>query len=665
MSPCHPSYAGAVLCCLAAPLRLQEDGDPSPQELEELSLEELLEIPIETVYGASKQEESALAAPSSVSVVHCSSVDAFGYRTLSDLLRGVRGVYVTNDRNYERLGIRGFSPPGDYDGRVLLLVDGHRTNEIVYDSALIGLDFPLDMDLVQRVEFVRGPGSSLYGSNAFFGVIDVRTKRGADYGGWELSGEAGTFDLYRSRVSWGRELANGDDVLLSGTVFTSDGPRLEYDEFAGTPSGGVTEGTDYEEGFSLFSQYARGPWRLQAAYVSREKGIPTGSYGTVFDDIDNHTLDERGWIELSGAHEDPGRYELRGRVGYDVYYYGGTYVYDDGAGWTVDNLDRSWGRWWGCEFELALLSLPRQRLTLGTELRDELRKDQANFDATGVYLDDEREDYALGVFAQDEVRLSEELTLSAGLRHDDYETFGGTTNPRLALVHADEESAWKLIYGTAFRPPNAYELYYTSPGVQKANPDLEPETIETMRASTSAGSASAAGAWRPRPNTTRSRTSSCRSSTPATASSCSGTRRTPRGSAWSSSSSTGSRMARACSVAGPGRAPRTRRRASAWSTRPSTWSSSSWIHPCSTTARASGCPVQGMDERRTLAGETDGFVRVDLALSWRELLPGLFASFAVENLFDVDYSDPVGAELVQDSLLQDGRTLLVRLVWRP
>ena len=81
-------------------------------------------------------------------------------------MRGVRGVYVTDDRNYERLGVRGFSPPGDYNGRVLLLVDGHRTNEIVYDSALIGLECPIDIDLVQRVEFVRGPGSGATPSSA-------------------------------------------------------------------------------------------------------------------------------------------------------------------------------------------------------------------------------------------------------------------------------------------------------------------------------------------------------------------------------------------------------------------------------------------------------------------------------------------------------------------
>jgi iron complex outermembrane receptor protein len=192
MSPCHPSYAGALLCCLGAPLRSQEDGDPSPQELEELSLEELLEIPIETVYGASKQEESALAAPSSVSVVRGSSVDTFGYRTLSDLLRGVRGVYVTSDRNYERLGVRGFSPPGDYNGRVLLLVDGHRTNEVVYDSALIDKRRTLlgETDGYARVDVALSARELLPGLVASIAVENVLDVDYSDPVGAELVQDA-------------------------------------------------------------------------------------------------------------------------------------------------------------------------------------------------------------------------------------------------------------------------------------------------------------------------------------------------------------------------------------------------------------------------------------------------------------------------------------------
>ena len=85
----------------------------------------------------------------------------YGYRTLADILRSVRGFYVTNDRNYSYLGVRGFSRPGDYNARILLLVDGHRLNDNIFGAALIGTEFPLDVDLIERVEIIRGPSSSL------------------------------------------------------------------------------------------------------------------------------------------------------------------------------------------------------------------------------------------------------------------------------------------------------------------------------------------------------------------------------------------------------------------------------------------------------------------------------------------------------------------------
>lgn len=661
MPPLRPP--AAVLLVLALPGQEAEDW---PQDLKELSLEELMEIPIETVYGASKQEQSTLEAPSSVSIVTARDIQVHGYRTLADLLRGVRGVSVTDDRNYERLGIRGFAPPGDYNGRALLLVDGHRVNDNIFDSAVIGLDFALDLDLVERVEVIRGPGSSLYGSNAFFGVIDVRTKRGADIGGLELAGEVGSFESHRSRVTYGRGTEDGGDLLLSGTVFGSDGQRLVYEEFAGTPSGGVTDDTDYEAGYSLLAQVARGPWRLQGAYVSREKGIPTGSYGTVFDDPDNHTVDERSWLELAGQHREDEAWELGGRLYYDSYYYRGVYIYDDTANGgppDLENQDRARGKWWGGELQLSLLSLPRQRLTLGLDYRDFLRRDQANYD-TVVYLDDEREGHSAGAFVQDEIRLAEQLTLSAGLRGDSYDTFGSTTNPRLALVFTpDEESAWKLVYGSAFRPPNAYELFYETGSIQKANPDLDPEAIRTLEGIHERYFCERT--WRLATSAYYNRIEDLivqvtdpldgllvfQNADDATALGLEaevehrfahGTRVLASG-AWqrSEDDATGIRLVNSPELLGKLLVDA----------------------PFLDDRLRVGLELQTTSARRTLAGETDDFALVNLTVTRREILPGLTAALSVYNLLDEEYSDPGGGEHVQDELQQDGRTIFFRLSW--
>ena len=81
----------------------------------------------------------------------------FGYTSLADVLRGVRGLYVTNDRNYTYIGVRGFLRPGDYTTRVLVLIDGHRLNDNVYDSGSVGRESMLDVELIDRVEVIRGP----------------------------------------------------------------------------------------------------------------------------------------------------------------------------------------------------------------------------------------------------------------------------------------------------------------------------------------------------------------------------------------------------------------------------------------------------------------------------------------------------------------------------
>ena len=188
--------------CHAAPV--QPDQQEAP-DLTEMTVEQLMSVEIATVYSASKYEQKVTDAPASVAIITADEIGKYGYRTLADILRGVRGLFVTYDRNYANLGIRGFNRPGDLNTRVLLLVDGHRINDNIYESAPIGTEFPVDVDLIERVEVIRGPGSSLYGTNAFFGVINVITRRGTDLRRVELSGAAGSFNTYNGRISYGND----------------------------------------------------------------------------------------------------------------------------------------------------------------------------------------------------------------------------------------------------------------------------------------------------------------------------------------------------------------------------------------------------------------------------------------------------------------------------
>ena len=196
---------------------------PPQSELSQLSLEQLADLPIDSVFSASMYMQKVTEAPSSVTIITADEIRGLGHRTLADVLRTVRGFYITYDRNYSYLGVRGFSRPGDYNARVLLQVDGHRLNDNVFGSALIGTEFPLDVDLIERIEIIRGPSSALYGTNAFFAVINVITRRGSLEKGLEASGTLGSFDALEGRATYSRRFSAGPELLVSATGSHSRG----------------------------------------------------------------------------------------------------------------------------------------------------------------------------------------------------------------------------------------------------------------------------------------------------------------------------------------------------------------------------------------------------------------------------------------------------------
>src|SRR5579871_5264540 len=304
-------------------------ADCPPQEpvpdLSEATLEQLGNVKI---YAASKHLQAASDAPSSVTVVTADEIQRYGYRTLADILKTVPGFFVTNDRNYSSVGVRGFARPGDYNTRILLLVDGHRLNDNIYDEAMIGTEFPINIDLIERVEIIRGPASSLYGSNALFAVINIITKRGRDINGLDLSAEAGSFNTYSGTLTYGRTLRNLE-FLISGTFYGSGGHNsLFFPEF-NTPqtNHGIASHADDDQVGSWLSTISFHDFTLQGAYGIREKGIPTAPYGTVFNNPGTRTTDSHFYLDLRYQHTFANSWELLARTFYDRYIYQGTYMY--------------------------------------------------------------------------------------------------------------------------------------------------------------------------------------------------------------------------------------------------------------------------------------------------------------------------------------------------
>ena len=441
---------------------------------------------IPSVYTASKYEQKVTQAPAAISIVTADEIKKYGYQTVSDILGSLPGFFTTNDRNYELVGVRGFAPPGDYNIRILLLVDGQRLNDAVYDSAAIENSFPVDVDLIDRVEVVRGPSSSLYGSSAFFGVINVITKRGRDYAGAQVALTGASHDTRKGRLTYGSRFESGVEILLSGTYAESDGnSRLYYPEFDDPlTNNGVATDRDGERYYNLLAKISYEEFTFTAGKSSRKKFIPTGSYGTVFNDPNTYSIDGTQRVGVRYEQEYDNDIALTTQLNYSEVDYYGEWAYDysdeGDLSYIVDNQDTGDSAWWQWELQLSKQFSDRHRLVGGTELRHITKQYQANFDEE-VYLDDDRDSQVWAVFLQDEYALRENLRLNLGLRYDYYESFGGTTNPRLALIYNPvEQTTLKLLYGEAFRAPNAYELYYHDGGYsQKPSVELDPETIKT------------------------------------------------------------------------------------------------------------------------------------------------------------------------------------------
>ena len=187
------------------------------------------------------------------------------YPTIAEAIRGVRGMYLSNDTSYDSVGVRGFSHLGDYGNRVLILIDGHPANDNYIFSSYVGFDGRTDIDDIERIEIIRGPGSVLYGTSAFFGVINLITRsrdmpthgeakvdtvlgagRGRVTGYWRFGKDAGAWMSVAAAHSAGRdfffeEMRTGSNVPSNTNQNACAGGTPDYN---GLPCDGNARGLD-------------------------------------------------------------------------------------------------------------------------------------------------------------------------------------------------------------------------------------------------------------------------------------------------------------------------------------------------------------------------------------------------------------------------------------
>lgn len=442
--------------------------------------------PLREVQAVSRVTEDIDVAPSSLTIISGQELAALGYPNLASALRGVRGVYVSNDHTYQSAGIRGIGEPNDYGNRVLVLHDGLSMNDNLLNSSYIGNDGMVDMHDIERIEVVRGPGSLLYGTGAFSGVINM-VPRSRDNPSQALA-SFGTYDNAVARGRGGFHINFSDDAGMWATASgsRSDGYALPV-TLIDPGSGPAVQEAQRTDKFRAVGTRGRawwGPLNAQWIYHQRKQSIPVGALGAAFNDSRTFYLDQRfaGEIRFEPSWEI---LDLYARAHANHYHFGGQYISEAPDPNLVEDL---YGTWFGVEARARIKPLEELHVTVGGEgqfhpvvLLEGAEVDD-NFNPTpdGVYLDEDR-DYNFGAgYAVVEVQPVEWFRANAGARVDVYSTFGPIFVPRGAVIFRPTTGGvLKIMGGRAFRAPSIYEQFYNDGSFSQA-PAVDPNRNLTI-----------------------------------------------------------------------------------------------------------------------------------------------------------------------------------------
>ena len=505
---------------------------PATGEEEELSL--LTFGDKSTVSIATGSEQTLRRAPAVATVITAEDIAAMGATDLDEVLETVPGIHVSrNVQGYNPLYvIRGIY--SEFNPQTLVLQNGvPMTMMFIGNRGNAWAGLPLEN--VARIEVIRGPGSALYGADAYSGVINIITKSASDIAGTEFGVRAGSF---HTNDAWGLHggkwgpldvaayLRVGSTDGFNGTI-DSDAQSILDTGFraagylgpaASRAPGPVNTGHDALD-TSIDLGYEK--LRFRAGYRLRDGIQLGGGAASALDPVG------RGKTERFNADLSLNDIELSKDWGLDLtasfFNYATTYpvalqIYPPGSWFGAFpggmlGAPNTWERQWRGSAVASYSGFANHHLRFGVGLDDlDLYRTQEfkNFSlssqgpvptAGGALFEVPVEESFMTphrrtvryAYVQDEWNVARDWVLTTGIRHDDYSDFGATTNPRVALVwDASLDLTAKLLYGRAFRAPAFTELYSINNPVLRGNPSLNPEIIDTLEAAFS---------WQARPDT--------------------------------------------------------------------------------------------------------------------------------------------------------------------
>ncbi len=461
---------------------------------------------------ATRHETPISKAPGIATVIMAEEIKNMGYRTLADVLKTVPGFDISMDETGEiEIAVRGVLD--DASQKVKVLIDGHSVNNPWSGGAMWSFH-DLVVENIKRIEVIRGPGSALYGQNAFLAVVNVITKDTDDIDGFQWTASGGTFDTQNYNMLFGKELG---DLKISGffDFFDTEGfsKKIEQDILFPEPfsmSPGRSQNEKEKTDLNLKLSYHN--LEIKGKYMHKRR---EGYIGI------DHALNNKTNIEDTYAYSEliyklflGEKLNVIPRVYYDYYRWNNVFQtrpdgfaaatpfpgifinYPDGIKGLVGFKQSTIG----FENQVNYKMFEGNELTFGFQYewihQGDVRSDEYTFDPTNNFLpiSPVRDFSHLAPFArrsatrqiwalylQDEWNITKDIDLTVGVRHDHFTRFEGTTNPRVGLVwRFIEDAQLKLLFATAFRAPNFFELFTSNNPVLLGNPNLDPEKINTF-----------------------------------------------------------------------------------------------------------------------------------------------------------------------------------------
>ena len=438
----------------------------------------------DVVVGAAKRQQSLGSVASAVTVISGDRIRRFGYRTVGEALAAVAGAYLVDNRLSYSIGIRGLNLPGDYNTRILVLVDGASVNEGWASFAGIGFDSFVSIDDIERIELIRGPVSSVYGANAFFGIINIVTRNAAEQArAWGRVGVSSINGVV-SRAGF----ALGDlHRQLRGTFQTMQrfGETTSVDGVGNDLRG---DGSS-QYALGLVGTYKGSFGQIRAYRFHRDSPFaPYNGDPTV--DTPYRAYDNQLLVELGHTHELSKDLTITARGYANIYRYT-DHIVQIGMPAFDDIGD---GQAYGVELRGRYAILPHDRLglTAGTEASYYKTDSTSYTEGDMACASPANPDGAAcvpksfnieGVYGELDSQPTSWLGATAGLRFDNNSVIDQRLSPRLALFLSKRERyGLKLLYAQGFRNPSAYEAFFYD-NVSFAAPDhLRAETIASYEA---------------------------------------------------------------------------------------------------------------------------------------------------------------------------------------